>query len=545
MKWAFTENGFDIFHWDRLRGLLGSLLLTIVQFFCIGVYFLENVFWILIRGVKMKDGSYKNLIDGLLFNNQALADNQITKITGVIILIAIALTIIASVVAIIKSQFSTKDEDKSPKIAVLGVVKAIVLMVTFPLMVYILLLVTNTLTNAVCEYAHFDNTDNNSLANQLFFMFMNPEGRSNCMNADGTARFSFTLENLSSLGFPGDNTWEQLKSSGFINGANEEGLFGYDYLLAIVVMIILVFALFKAILLLIRRIFDIVVLYVIAPLPIACYPSDEGKRFDIWKDLMASKIVSSFGLAITFIVYSILITVIYDTLAAWSQASGSTLTRTLNIAIVNGQIDTGTLLGVVYLFVIISGALALPNMYSLLATLVSSQAGMVAQHDLQNMANDMAFFQRGAHQAEKMALGSTGLMLRALKTGAFGSRDARYLNAMRKRNGQDEKAGKLTNTAWNMASRGIIGGIALGAGEAFSNRKSDRISKKADNIRNSAINNFDDKLHLSIANSQLRDMGQREVTYRDVLQSETDKRGTIKADEIARRRKEPPKDDKK
>lgn len=544
MKWAFTENGFNIFQWDRLRGLLGSLLLTFVQFFCIGVYFLENIFWILIRGVKMKDGSYKNLIDGLLFNNQALADNQITKISGIIILIAVALTIVASVVAIIKSQFSTKDEDKSPKIAVMGVIKAILLMVIFPVIVYALLLVTNTLTNAVCEYAHFDNTDTNSLANQLFFMFMNPEGRSNCMNADGTARFSFTLQNLDELGFQGDNVWEQLKYANFVNGENEDGLFGYDYLLAIVVMIILIFGLFKAILLLVRRIFDIVVLYVIAPLPIACYPSDEGKRFDIWKDLMASKIVSSFGLAITFIVYSILITVIYDTLATWSQASGSNF-RTLNIAIVNGQIETGTLLGVVYLFVIISGALALPNMYSLLGALVSSQAGMVAQHDLQNMSNDMAFFQRGTHHATQAAVGSTGLMLKALKTGAFGSRDARYLNAIRKRSGQDEQSGKLTNTAWNMASRGIIGGIALGAGEALSSRKSDRLSAEANSIRKDAINNFDDKFHLENQNRRLRDMGEREVTYRDVLQSETDRRGTIKADEIARRRKEPPKDDKK
>ena len=67
MTVAFTDNGFNLFNWGAIKGLIGSLLLTIVQFLCVGVFFLENVFWVLIRGVKMQDGSYKNLIDGLLW----------------------------------------------------------------------------------------------------------------------------------------------------------------------------------------------------------------------------------------------------------------------------------------------------------------------------------------------------------------------------------------------------------------------------------------------------------------------------------------------
>lgn len=325
---------------EPLKVYLDLCFLTLVQFLCAIVYFLENTFWVLIRGVKLKDGSYTNIINGLIFNNAALADNQITVISSIIILIAIALVIVAAVVAVIKSQFSTKEEDKSPKVVITGVVKAILLMVIFPLIIYAMLLVTNALTDAICNYAQFDTGPQNSLANQIFFMFMAPEGNRSCIGVNGERLFSFTLEELRNYDIPGDNAWQKLIALGFVNGNNADGLFGYDYLLAIIVLVILIFALFKCVLLVVRRIFDIVVLYVIAPLPIACYPSDEGKRFDIWKDLMSSKVVSFFGLGVTFVLYTILITVIYDTFSTWSTELGITF-RNLNLAISNGKIDAG------------------------------------------------------------------------------------------------------------------------------------------------------------------------------------------------------------
>ena len=536
MTVAFTDNGFNLFNWGAIKGLIGSLLLTIVQFLCVGVFFLENVFWVLIRGVKMQDGSYKNLIDGLLFNGTNLADNQITKITGIIVLIALALVVVASVIAVIKSNFSTKDEDKSPKTAVIGVVKAIVLMIAFPLLIYCLLLITNTLTNAICQYANFDATDKNSVANQLFFMFMSKGGNQTCIAADGTRLFSFTLDDLASCGFAGDNPWQQLISAGFIDGTNQDGLFGYDYIIAIIVLIILIVALFKAALLLVRRVFDIIVLYVIAPLPIACYPSDEGKRFDIWKDLISSKVISSFGIGLTFVVYSILITVLYETFATWSTQLGCSF-KCLDLGIINGQVDTGTILTIVYIIVIIAGALAIPNMYSMMATLVSSQAGMVAQHDLQNMSNDMAYFQRAGMKAEKAALGGTALMLKALKTGAIGNRDMRYLNAMRKSSGAAANSGAIKNTAWNFAGGGLIGGTYSSISGAISSHRSDRLDAKADELRSNAIRNYDNKFTLSSANAELNRMHRPEVTARDVLAEEGRERMEHRADEAARRRR--------
>ena len=83
MRWAFCDDGFSLVNWGPFKSMFGSLLMTVVQFLCLIVYFIESVFWTLIRGVKMNDGSYKNIIDGLLFNNANLADNSITTIAGI------------------------------------------------------------------------------------------------------------------------------------------------------------------------------------------------------------------------------------------------------------------------------------------------------------------------------------------------------------------------------------------------------------------------------------------------------------------------------
>lgn len=528
MRWAFCDDGFSLVNWGPFKSMFGSLLMTVVQFLCLIVYFIETVFWTLIRGVKMNDGSYRNIIDGLLFNNANLADNSITTIAGIIILIAIGLVIIAAVIAVLKSQFSTKDEDRSPKIIVIGVVKAILLMVVFPIIVYCLLLITNALTNAVCTYAQYDMTAKNSFANQLFYMFSNnASARGNWFDPKtGERLLSFTLEELNDpLRVPGDNAWVQLKNIGFVNGTAQDGLFGYNYILAQIILILLFIALFKAVLLMVRRIFDVIVLYVIAPLPIACYPSDDGKRYDIWKELISGKIVSAFGLGITFVIYSILITIIYELFTKWA----GTDIRTLDITLEGGTLPLRTVLSIVYMFVIVCGAFAIPNMYIMLSHLVSPSAGTLASQDMQNMANDAAFFQRAGRGATKAAVGATGLALGLTKTALVGNKDMRYLYMMSNKNGNQHNA--VTNGLYRFAAGGILGSAIMGAGDI----KKHYLSNKAEKIRSDAIANYDNKEKLKEANEQLHKMHAQEVTPSDVFFKDKMEKQEAAADKIAKK----------
>ncbi len=460
---SFDMNGWGIFDWDRFPGMIGSLILNLIQWLCLFVYFLESIFWTLVRGIKVGENRgkpiYKNLLDAILFDGDKIFDfknNVIGSLMILFIIIGLVLIILMSVIAVFKSHLSTKEEDKNPKNVVLGGIKAVILMVLFPVIIYCVLKVTNSLVDAVCIYNKFDTDVKTSLANKIFFMFANSGGQTAMWyDANGKPLFSFMLGEtwLTSKGDAETTIWQILNSSSTGNfvGYDTANIGNYDYLFAILVLIVLMIGLFKAIMLLGKRIFDVIVLYVIAPFPIACVPNDDGKRFEIWKDTIISKILASFGIAVAFAIYLVVITELGELFASISPKF-KTLTLTVDD---NGTFNTGSILTIVYVLILVSGGLAIPAMYTMLATLVSQSAGQLAQSDLQNANADMAFMQRGAH-----AIGA-GALFAADKTGVLGLAKNVLMGKANPQNGQSNVSNALASVSSSLG--GSSGGSALGS----------------------------------------------------------------------------------
>ena len=458
---SFDMNGWGIFDWDRFPGMIGSLILNLIQWLCLFVYFLESIFWALVRGIKVGENRgkpiYKNLLDAILFDGDKIFDfknNVIGSLMILFIIIGLVLIVLMSVIAIFKSHLSTKEEDKNPKNVVLGGIKAVILMVLFPVIIYCVLKVTNSLVDAVCIYNKFDTDVKTSLANKIFFMFANSGGQTAMWyDANGKPLFSFMLGEtwLTSQGDAETTIWQILNSSSSGNfiGYDTANIGNYDYLFAILVLIVLMIGLFKAIMLLGKRIFDVIVLYVIAPFPIACVPNDDGKRFEIWKDTIISKILASFGIAVAFAIYLVVITELGELFASISPKF-KTLTLTVDD---NGTFNTGSILTIVYVLILVSGGLAIPAMYTMLATLVSQNAGQLAQSDLQNANADMAFMQRGAH-----AIGA-GALFAADKTGVLGLAKNVLMGKANPQNGQSNVSNALASAS---SSLGGSSGGGLG-----------------------------------------------------------------------------------
>ncbi|MCR5309158.1 MAG: hypothetical protein K6E21_03510 [Bacilli bacterium] len=460
---SFDMNGWGIFDWDRFPGMIGSLILNLIQWLCLFVYFLESIFWALVRGIKVgetrdKTPIYKNLLDAILFDGDKIFDfknNVIGSLMILFIIIGLVLIVLMSVIAIFKSHLSTKEEDKNPKNVVLGGIKAVILMVLFPVIIYCVLKVTNSLVDAVCIYNKFDTDVKTSLANKIFFMFANSSGNTtNWYDSNGKPLFSFMLGEKELLRYGGekDTLWQILNSDSLRFVGNDTANIGnYDYLFAILVLIVLMIGLFKAIMLLGKRIFDVIVLYIIAPFPIACVPNDDGKRFEIWKDTIVSKILASFGIAVAFAIYLVVITELGDLFASISS-DFKTLTLTVDD---NGTFNTGSILTIVYVLILVSGGLAIPAMYTMLATLVSQNAGQLAQSDLQNANADMAFMQRGAH-----AIGA-GALFAADKTGVLGLAKNVLMGKANPQNGQSNVSNALASASGALGRSS--GGGALGS----------------------------------------------------------------------------------
>ncbi len=57
----------------------------------------------------------------------------------------------------------------------------------------------------------------------------------------------------------------------------------------------------------VKRLFDIVLLYLVSPFLIATMPIDDGKRFSAWRDMMLSKVLSAYAIIITINLYLMII----------------------------------------------------------------------------------------------------------------------------------------------------------------------------------------------------------------------------------------------
>lgn len=576
MNNALDTSGFSI--WDLgdwFVKFFASLLMTIVQWGCMFVFLLESVFWAFARGVQMvdTDGSktgtpgksyYQNLFDLLLFDNGKIREaSLITQLSIYFIIIGVGLVILMAVVSIIRSHISLKEEDHNPTGAVLGVVKAVVLMIAVPFIIYAVSKVTNALIDGICSYpgVNISSSASNSFANKIFFMF-SPGDMSQYKNSNGGYTFSFMLSEPDFKSKMGDMTvWETLKNIGFVDGSATQGLTGYNFILAIIVLIIMCIALFKAVLLLGDRMLDLTVLYIVAPLPIACYPSDDGKRYDVWKELIISKLLASLGFTIAFIVYFVFCDEIYKEFAKLDP-NFTHISWTISET---GEFNQATLLTIVYIVFVVAGGLSVPAVYSMLAQLVGQTAGRVAESDLQNANQDIGHIQRGMSMvgagvgaaavggfalAKLGALGTSSRGMDKMKASQFSSMLSRGMAStgggagagglalagagagatkLNASTGFGRGAGKVgtgflkAGSSLGMAgsyfaSHGLLGGTlgALGGGvaklhEVQDNKRQVKRAGQINDLINQAVSNYGDKAKLGALNKQITKMGGKAV----------------------------------
>lgn len=117
------------------------------------------------------------------------------------------------------------------------------------------------------------------------------------------------IENPEITSIPFDSDVNSFRSAGF-------DLQSFDWLIAYLGGIIILFIIGLAALNLVERIIDLVFLYIISPFMIAVSPLDEGNRLGIWKDLVIAKLLSVAGMLICFYIYFLCLPIVDSMLVA-------------------------------------------------------------------------------------------------------------------------------------------------------------------------------------------------------------------------------------
>lgn len=131
--------------------------------------------------------------------------------------------------------------------------------------------------------------------------------------------FSYESENGA------DGVFNIFKNNDTYLGGGIVDLYQTNIFLMIVVSLFLVIIVAFMLLKLTRRIFDVILLYLLMPFSIAAMPLDDGERFRTWRENITGKILSIYGTVIAFNMFNIFGAVLEGLAVAGEHSSANTV----------------------------------------------------------------------------------------------------------------------------------------------------------------------------------------------------------------------------
>ncbi len=286
---------------------------------------------------------------------------------------ALALTIIFAIYSVVQSSFDFDFENKRPVGKVMTMtLKAMMTFLFIPLIVWVGLNLASVVLKQTAS-ALTGSADGTSSISDTILLVSAMDAAKN----DG-AQFSFNTAPWNGIV---NGTTDYIEFAGDINIAEIDYLVGFAS--AIFCLIIMVVCLFTFI----RRIYDIVLLYIVSPYFASTMVLDDGQKFAHWRETFIAKVLVGFGSALGMRLFLMLIPVIMgDDIQFFS----------------NGAVEA-TAGYVLKLLFILGGMYAVYKSSSLLTSVISAS---VAQEEQLNNAMMMHGIMAGGQKLGGLALGA-------------------------------------------------------------------------------------------------------------------------------------------
>ena len=176
-------------------------------------------------------------------------------------------------------------------------------------------------------------------------------------------------------------------------GETLSGTDNFNYLQCILASGFLVVTLVTVSITLIKRIIEVFFSYLSAPIALARTPLDDGKSFDLWKENVVSKLLSSGGIIIAMYLFYAIIPQFNSVVDVWAQQSGN-----------------GGIASILKLLFILGGSCVPASASMLMAQLISQGAG-------QNESNNMMHTQQMMGNGLRLGLSASSKALQGAFSG--------------------------------------------------------------------------------------------------------------------------------
>lgn len=239
------------------------------------------------------NGQRVNIIEYLI------GDSTVGTIFWCVFILAVGLTCIFGIVALVKNMIANNRNVSS----IIGKIGLALLGTMAMLTVVILgILISNSILTLVAEIFQIGNTT--KLSNALFNACVGE-----WLNGYSFAEVDITSCSVSTI--MGDynatafGIWPtSWKGNGMIKPDT------FLYLPSMVASIALVIALIVAIINLAKRIYEIVLMYIVMPVSMATLPLDDGARFKVWRETFVTKIILAYGTVFSVNIFILLLPLI-------------------------------------------------------------------------------------------------------------------------------------------------------------------------------------------------------------------------------------------
>lgn len=300
---------------DGLINIL-HILLRIVDF-CEGIF---NIF----AGIEPvnANGEEKYLLDAFISHN--IIQNALIMIT----IIAVIVCFVFTVYSLTKSIGANVLENKKPVGHIMGqALKACITFLLVPLMCYFGVQLSSTLLTATSRAISTSMGSNDSARFSTILFLSGTFGSDSDDSYSDGARADY-LNNTKSI-YDRTETEKDFKMRELsdmedtfnwmfqVEDSSEPdyydtGFITYNFLLVYGEAIFTIIVMLCSVLVFIRRIIEVILLYIVSPFFVASIPLDEGATFRRWREMFIGKLISGFGTVFTMKIVLLLIPVIMN-----------------------------------------------------------------------------------------------------------------------------------------------------------------------------------------------------------------------------------------
>lgn len=322
---------------NGIKDLMYSVMYKGFSSICVLIDFIKNIF-LMLCGIEEVDinGEKTDLLNNLL---QSV---EIKKVFLTITIIGFILLVIFTCISTIKTNYQEKQNLKT---VLMKSFHALIIIFIIPITIMSGILLANSVMGAINQSMQNSLQSGNGLIGGHFLVTIGSEAYigDESLREEIESRFISGILDYSSL--------DDVKKYYKITSLNYViGIVGSTVILVMFVLSALTF---------VRRIFDVVLLYIVSPISISTIPLDEGNRFRVWKEMLISKILSAYGVILVMNLFFLIIPKVYE----------------INF------FDNNFYNGIVYILFLIGGSFAVSKASKVVAQLCGSepQGGELAQ----------------------------------------------------------------------------------------------------------------------------------------------------------------------